>query len=115
MNQYTGTIIEESLEDNRILNGFEIVSVRITLDKNSLDRWHLYKVKSSKENLFQLSSSLKQGTWYTHFWDEDRNVIAIFKDKVFEFNHDDGPSWTPAVEYGKSLGIPDEQLDFVIE
>ncbi len=115
MNQYTGTIIEESLVDNRILNDFEIISVRITDDENPLERWHLYKVKSTKENPLKLSSNLKQGIWYAHFWDENKNIIAIFRDKVFEFNYDDKSSWTPAVECGKSLGIPDEQLDFIIE
>ncbi len=114
MNQYIGTIIEESLEDNRILNDFEIVSVRITNDENPLERWHLYKVKSTKENLSKLSIDLKKGTWYAHFWDENKNIIAVFRDKVFEFNYDNKSSWAPAVEYGKSLGIPDEQLDFVI-
>ncbi len=115
MNQYTGTIIEESLEDNRILNDFEIISVRITRDESPVDRWHLYKVKSTKENLLKFSNNLKQGTWYAHFWDEDKNIIAIFRDNVFEFNYDDKSSWVSAVEYGKSLGIPNEQLDFIVE
>lgn len=115
MNHYTGTIIEESLEDNRILNDFEIVSVRITRDENPLECWHLYRIRSSKENLLKLSNNLKQGTWYAHFWDENKNIIAIFRDKVFEFNYDDKSSWAPAFEYGKYLGIPEEQLDFVIE
>lgn len=115
MNTYTGTIIEESLEDNRILNGFEILSVRITRDENPLERWHWYKVKSTKENLLKISNNLKQGIWYAHFWGENKNIVAVFRDKVFEFNYDDKSSWTPAVEYGKSIGIPDEQLDFVIE
>ncbi len=115
MNLYTGTIIEESLEDNRILNGFEIVSVRITRAENPLDRWHLYKVRATRENFLTLSNNLKQGTWYAHFWDENKNIIAIFRDKIFEFNYENKTSWVPAVEYGKSLGIPDEQLVFVIE
>lgn len=115
MNKYTGTIIEENLEDNRILNTFEIISFRITNDDDPLERWHLYKVKAEKEKILALSQSLKQGTWYAHFWDENKNIIAVFRNKFFEFNYDDKSSWTPAVEYGKSLGIPVEQLDFVIE
>jgi hypothetical protein len=49
-----------------------------------------------------------------HFWD-GRDVIAIFKNKVFEFNYDDKSTWSEAVDYGRSQGIPDEQLDFIIE
>jgi hypothetical protein len=115
MNQYTGTIIEESLEDNRMINNFEIVSVRITRDENPADRWHLYKIKSSKEDILLLANNIQQGTWYAHFWDTDNNIIAVFRDRIFEFKHDDISSWGPAVEYGKSIGIPDEQLDFKIE
>ena len=49
-----------------------------------------------------------------HFW-KDRDVIAIFKDKKFEFNYDDKSTWKDVVNYGLSLGIPKEQLDFLIE
>jgi len=49
-----------------------------------------------------------------HFWN-DRDVIAIFHGKKFEFNYDDKSLWAPAVEHGLSIGIPKEQLDFLID
>jgi len=49
-----------------------------------------------------------------HFW-KDKDVIAVFEGKKFAFNYDDKSSWTPAVEYGLSIGIPKEQLDFPID
>jgi hypothetical protein len=49
-----------------------------------------------------------------HFW-KGRGIIAIFKDKIFEFNYDDKATWSEAISYGTSLGIPKEQLDFLIE
>ena len=49
-----------------------------------------------------------------HFWNE-REIIAVFKDKTFTFNSDDKPSRINAVNYGISLGIPEEQLDFIID
>lgn len=110
---FTGTIIEESLEDNRILNELEIVSFRISDSENSADRWHLYTVKVSKEEIEKLSKYLKNGRWYMHFW-ENRDVVAVFKDKIFRFNYDDKSTWKPAVDYGLSVGIPIEQLDFLI-
>ena len=111
--QYKGTIIEESLEDNRILNSMEIVGFRISKDENPQDRWHLYTVKVSKEDIEKLPGCIKT-KWYMHFW-RDRDIIAIFKNKIFEFNYDDRASWKEAVDHGLSLGIPKEQLDFVIE
>ena len=111
--QYKGVIVEESLEDNRLLNGVEIVSFRISKDENPEDRWHLYTVKVSREDIEKLAGAIKT-KWYMHFW-KDRNIIAIFKGKLFEFNYDDKSTWKNVVDYGLSLGIPKEQLDFPIE
>ena len=113
MGEYKGVIVEESLEDNRILNDFKIIDFRISKEENPADRWHLYTVQVSKEDSVRLSKNIKQ-KWYMHFW-KGRNVIAIFKDKKFEFNFDDKSTWKSVVEYGLSLGIPKEQLDFPID
>ncbi len=112
-NEYKGTIVEESLLDNRILTGMEIIGHRISKDENPIDRWHLYTVKISKDDIEKLSGSIKN-KWYMHFWN-GREIIAIFKNKTFQFNYDDKTTWNEAVDYGLSLGIPREQLDFLIE
>lgn len=111
---YFGTIIEESLEDNRVLNDIEIISFRISKDESPQDRWHLYKAKVSKEDIEKLSKYIKSGKWYMHFWG-GTDVIAVFRGKTFEFNYTDKATWKDAVDYGRSVGIPDEQLDFKID
>jgi len=111
---FKGVVIEESLEDNRILNELEIVGFRISSDETPQDRWHLYTVKVSEEDIVKLSKCIKSGKWYMHFW-SGRDVIAIFKNKKFEFNYDDRDTWKDAVDYGLSVGTPQEQLSFVIE
>ena len=110
---YKGVIIEESLEDNIILNDFNIVGFKITDDVIFSERWHLYTIQASIQEIERISKSIKSG-WYAHFW-KDRNMIVVFKNKLFEFNYDDKSSWQPAVEYGLSVGIPKEQLDFLLE
>lgn len=112
--EYKGTIIEESLEDNRILNGLEIIKFKITRDDNPQNRWHLFTVKISEEKIKEISKLIKSGKWYMHFWDNN-HIIAVFKDRIFEFYYDNKSSWEEAISYGVSLGIPVEQLDFVIE
>ena len=106
---YTGTIIKESLENPEILKSFDVVSESYSEDVS----WHLYNVVVSREQIDELSIVLKKGTWYAHFWYGD-NVVVAFKNKTFEFSHKDRKSWQPATEYGKSIGIPEEQLDFPI-
>ncbi|MFH1211549.1 MAG: hypothetical protein V1659_01320 [Candidatus Woesearchaeota archaeon] len=113
MHEYKGVIVEESLEDNRVLNDLEIIKFEISKEENPANRWHLYTIRVSKEEIGRLSENIKP-KWYAHFW-KGRNVIAIFKGKKFEFNFDDKSSWKSVVEYGLSLGIPKEQLDFPID
>ena len=112
-NKYKGTIVEESLNDNRVINNFKIIGFRISSDDNPEDRWHLYTVSVTPEDMEQLSKNIKP-KWYMHFW-RNREVVVIFSGQKFEFNYDDKSSWIPAVEYGLSIGISKEQLDFLID
>ncbi len=80
MNEYKGIIIEESLEDIRMINELEIIKVEISKEEPV---WHLYTVNVSLEDIERLSENIKQG-WYMHFW-KRRDIIAIFKSKKFEF------------------------------
>ena len=111
---YEGTIVEESLKDNRFLNSLNIQSVRISNTESPTDRWHLYKVLIDESQLSQLSEELKPEKWYMHFWNGD-DVIAVFPDKIYNFKYSDKSTWDDAIKHGLSLGIPQEQLDFVIE
>lgn len=112
--KYTGTIVEESLKDNRFMNTLDIIDVRISSAENPVDRWHLYKVEIDKADIDALSGQLKSEKWYMHFWNGD-GVIAVFPNKVYEFQYSDKSTWKDAVEYGRSIGIPEGQLDFVIK
>ena len=111
--EFKGIIIEESLTDNRILNELEIEEFKITKEENPSERWHMYTVKVSKQDIENLSKNIKD-KWYMHFW-KGREVIAIFKDKQFKFNFDNKKEWAPVVDYGISIGILKEQLDFPID
>lgn len=108
--RYKGIIIEESLENRDILKDVEIIESTVSSD----GEWHMHTVSAMPEDLERLAQDLKEGTWYAHFW-SDRNVIAVFKGKVFRFNFDDKSTWKDAIEYGRALGIPEEQLDFPID
>ena len=111
--EYTGIIIEESFDDNRIINQLNVSKIHISGDENPKDRWHLYQVHLMKEEIQLLSEHMIE-TWYMHFWN-GTNVIAVFTgNNVFEFNYDDKSTWNKVLEYGRSVGIPEEQLNFPI-
>jgi hypothetical protein len=111
---YKRTIVEESLLDNRILNDFKINKFRISNSDKPEDRWHLYELEATAEQIDELATQLKPTGWYTHFWQDD-DVIVVFPNKKFEIKYSDQNTWTDAVTYGESIGIPTEQLDFKID
>jgi hypothetical protein len=109
-----GIIVEESLKDNRFLNRLDVLSVEIADAEESQDRWHLYKVKANEIQIKELAKELKSQKWYSHFWDK-KKIVVVFPGKVFKIDQSDKSSWRPAINYGLSLKIPAEQLDFVVE
>ena len=108
-----GTIVLESLNDDRILNEVEVSHFRVTKEETSDERWHMFTVRADEGTVARLAGFLKPG-WYAHFWNGD-DVVAVFQGQTFNFKYSDRSTWKEAVEYGKSLGIPEEQLDFLIE
>ena len=103
---YTGIIVEESLDDMMLVNMFNVVGVKI----GSTNKWHCYTVKMSVVELDKLRSHLKP-RWFFHCW-KDKDMVVMFKDETFAVSKTDRKTWKPAIDYGRSLGIPSEQLDF---
>ncbi len=115
MQKYKGTIVKESLEDENILKDFVVIEETVTDDVNPNDQWHMFKVEADTEQLGKLSKVIKTERWYAHFWDDDGNIIVVYRDKVFSFHKDDEVGRKEAIDYGLSVDIPEEQLDFFIE
>ncbi len=111
--EYIGIVVEESLDDNRILNGLDIRKLHITGQSDPASRWHMYEVNVSKEEIEELSKHIIDD-WYMHFW-KGTDIIAIFKENIFQFNYQDKNTWDEVLNYGRSIGVPEEQLDFHIK
>jgi len=71
---------------------------------------HLYWVSATDKQIETLTSQIRSG-WYAHFW-KGRKLLVVFRGKKFALESRDKSTWKEAVEYGKSVGIPEEQLDF---
>ncbi|MEK7628736.1 MAG: hypothetical protein AAB421_04975 [Patescibacteria group bacterium] len=104
---YKGTIVQESLHDTQILESLKKEKVY------QADGWTLHNVAVRERQFPELGRHLKYGPWYMHFWQDGNDAMkVIFKDKIFTIKSSDKETWSDAVAYGKSIGIPDEQLDF---
>lgn len=106
---YRGVIVQESLLKPDAVLAMKVLGKEFSAAEN----WHLYRVEVSRQDIDRLPGQIRPG-WYMHFW-RGREVVAVFRDKVFRFDYDDRATWEPAVEYGLAQGIPREQLDFPIE
>lgn len=107
---YKGTIIENSLRDRKILD-----NVRVEKTYHSGD-WTLHDVLIEENQIAELSKYLDDGPWYIHLWESGKDEIkVVFKNRVFDIKFSDKSTWTDTVAYGKSIGIPEEQLDFPID
>ncbi|MDO4283054.1 MAG: hypothetical protein Q4D02_05385 [Clostridia bacterium] len=106
---YKGIIVEQSLEDISILKSVQILDVENSTDSD----WVLYRVNVNEDEIKKLAGYLKE-EWYMHFW-KNREVIVVFRNKIFHLNYDDKSTWKDALNYGISHGIAEEQLDFPIE
>lgn len=105
-----GTIVENSLKDKSILGEIKIDNTYQSED------WILHDFWIDENKVSRLSNCIAEGPWYIHLWEPGKDdVWVIFKDKTFKVKHSDKSTWARAVEFGKSIGIPEEQLDFVIK
>ena len=104
-----GTIIENSLSEKSILDKLQILETRHVGD------WILHDVLVPEEMVSEISRYISDGPWYIHLWSKGGDdLIILFKNKMFRVKASDSTSFAEAISHGKSIGIPEEQLDFPI-
>ncbi len=104
---YEGTIVDNSLTDVDVLKSLTVHQSR------AVDDWNLHDVSASEGQIQKMGEFLREGAWYMHFWNKETDdMIVVFKDRTFRMKQTDKRTWTDAVRYGVSKGIPAGQLDF---
>lgn len=107
---FKGTIIENSLSDTSVLQQLQVEKTW------QAGTWVLHDVLVTQEQIKELSKHLVDGPWYMHFWEPGQDEVqVVFKNKLFTVQHSDKSTWAEAIVYGKSMGIPEEQLDFLTD
>ncbi|MDP2932654.1 MAG: hypothetical protein Q8N81_00810 [bacterium] len=120
---YKGTIIEESLEDKKVLGDAKILSTKVGVvsEKHQtpwLKQWTLHKVEIAEDKAGKIAEEISRvldyshkSAWYADFKNDEWHYI-IFKNKIFKIGRQDGPGYKQAKDYGLALGIPAHQVDF---
>lgn len=106
---YHGILIAQEFNDINFPEKFKSFAVR------QGSEWKIYGVEIEDSELektikeMQLNM-LTDKPWYAHLYN-DNELIVVFKNKVFHVKPHKS-TWTEVLDYGKTLGIPEEQLDF---
>lgn len=110
---YHSIIIEESLENPKVLENYKILKTKFSSKKS----WHLHiveipePVESAIEEIQE--AMVKDKPFYFHIYNKGKTLIIVFKDKVFNLDLADTSTWKDALEYGVfKLSIPIDELDF---
>ena len=115
--KYTGTLIAESLIDEAFLNFVSITERRkMPLEGATTDQLpEITLIRFIVTDDFapavveEISKSLKGRGWYGSVEGEYEKFM-IFPHKIFKYTPKDVTGFQKAIDYGKSLGIPDAQL-----
>jgi len=115
--EYHGIVIDLSQKMRSVFGELEIIGRR----RFFFNTMSLLKLRVSADALepaiAKLQANLRRGlgpfvkAFYFHFYREGE-LIVVFKDRIFR-TEPDRALWDDMLAYGKSLGIPEHQLDFV--
>lgn len=116
--KFKGLLLKESLKNEDILNEIEITKIDTWNVSNTADYqpkvWTAIYFEGEGEKADEMaekfSDSLKP-KWYANFSVGDK-VYVIYPGKVFKYDKGDIQKKKEAEDYGKSLGIPESQLDW---
>ena len=119
---YTGLIVKESLKDFRILEDNDIKISRIEewqLGERAADFqpsiWTAIFIEGAEKNIEQVAKKISKAIltgWYANLSDEMTEFV-IFHNKIFKHKKGDKEDAKEAIKYGKSIDIPEHQLDWV--
>lgn len=119
-----GTLIAESLQD-----GSELADVRMTVTKVARSNfgdvaagqpqvWTILEFEIDDDDAGQLAAALEQslrpdGGWYCDFRSDDETIV-VFAGRSFRYRRGDTPGRAAATEHGRSVGVPEAQLDWPV-
>jgi hypothetical protein len=119
-----GTVIGESI---RV--GAELSGVRLTVRKVSRaaagdaaagqpELWTFIEFEADESQAAVLADALadvleRSGGWYTDFRTPDETFV-VYAGRVFRYPRGDSAGRAEAAAYGRSVGVPDNQLDWPV-
>jgi hypothetical protein len=117
-----GGLIAESLRVGSVLDGIALTVTKISradlgdVEAGQPRTWTFVDFEAADEDADRLASGLERvleraGGWYCDFRNDDETFV-VFAGRTFRYPRGDDPGRRAAVEYGRSVGVPEAQLDW---
>jgi hypothetical protein len=115
---YKGTIILESLKSDFLVSKLNITKKETWNVTNNNPQqpaiWTAISFENTEDSFPEIISEIQSNLkdfWYVDVRNRT-NTIIIFPTKVFSYKNGDLAMKEKAIVYGKSMGIPESQLDW---
>ena len=115
---FLGNLLKESLKDEAILGSLAITRQETWQVENPAPfqpgTWHAVWFEGDKKQADEVAQDLSralQPDWYCNLVTEAHTYV-IFGGKVFKYPRGDQVERSKAQAYGRSVGIPEPQLDW---
>jgi hypothetical protein len=118
----SGCLIGESLHVGFVLEGLPLTVTRVSradvgnIDAGQPRTWTFIDFEISDTDIARLVTALerglqREGGWYCDFR-TDTETFVVFAGRTFRYPRADGAGREIAAGYGRSVGVPEAQLDW---
>jgi hypothetical protein len=119
-----GTVIAESLRAGAVIEGISLVTTRLArADAGNVEAgqpltWTFIEFEVADGDAELLAHALegalqRHGGWYCDFRSDDETFV-VFADRTFRYPRGDRGGRAEVIEYARSVGLPEEQLDWPV-
>lgn len=119
---YCGTLLGESIQPGMVLEDIPLTVTRIhraaagDAEAGQPELWTFIEFCVAADRAAELADALshvlsRDGGWYCDFRSRDE-VFVVFHGRAFRYPRGDRSERARAEEYGRSMGVPEAQLDW---
>lgn len=119
-----GALIAESFRVGAELGGMRLVARKVSrvargdTAAGQPELWTVIEFEADERDAAVLADALakvlrQRGGWYADFR-TPRETFVVFASRIFRYPRGDSPGRAEAAGYGRSLGVPESQLDWPV-
>jgi hypothetical protein len=119
---YKGVLLGESLRPDALLEGVVLEVSKIyrrlagDVEAGQPELWTFFEFEVPAEAVEELAKRLSRalkakGGWYCDFHSDDE-MFVVFAGRIFRYPRGDRSERERVEEYGRSVGVPETQLDW---